>query len=74
MPSTTKTLSWTPDNVLGTSAACPADKVVNVVGRSITFTNMGYFCGLLSSYVYPMAVLLASFAAILIVSGATKEA
>lgn len=70
----TRNMSWTPDNILGTSASCPADKTVTVMGRSFTITNMGWLCGLLASYVRPMAILLASFFAVMIVAGATKDA
>lgn len=67
-----KNITWTPDNILGTSASCPPDKTVSIMGRTFVITQMSTVCGWLSSYVRPMAILLASFFAVFIVAGATK--
>ncbi len=64
------TLSLVPDNLIGTNAACPADKTVQVLGQTITLFNMAEVCGLLAAYLRPMAILLASLSALFIVTGA----
>lgn len=67
----TKTVTWTPDYVLGSGGgSCPADQVVTIAGRSITLTDMAWACDKLSAYVRPMALLLATISAIFIVTGA----
>jgi hypothetical protein len=43
------------------------------MGRTIVITQMATVCGWLASYVRPMAILLASFFAVFIVAGATRE-
>lgn len=67
----TKTITWTPDYVLGSGGGtCPADQVVTMAGRQFTLTNMAWACDKLSAYVRPMAILLATISAIFIVTGA----
>lgn len=72
IPKTTKDLSYTPEVLFG-SGTCPADKVVNLGAFTLPLTNMAQTCGWLADFVKPLAILLATFSATLIVIGAPKE-
>lgn len=72
IPKTTKDLSYTPEVLFG-SGACPADKVVTMGALTVPLTNMAQTCGWLADFVKPLAILLATFSATLIVIGAPKE-
>lgn len=72
IPKTTKDLSYTPEVLFG-SGTCPADKVVNLGAFTVPLTNMAQTCGWLADFVKPLAILLATFSATLIVIGAPKE-
>lgn len=73
IPRDTFSVSYTPDNVLGTNAACPADRVINIFGHQMHITNMTFICDVLRSYVRPIAIMLASFVAVFIVLGSGKS-
>jgi hypothetical protein len=65
-------LTWSADYVIGSAAGgtCPPDKQIVFMGRSFVFTNMVWFCDVLTSYVRPLVLILCTMAAIFIVSGA----
>lgn len=72
IPKATRDLSYTPEVLFG-SGTCPADKVVTLGALTVPLTNMAQTCGWLADFVKPLAILLATFSATLIIIGAPKE-
>lgn len=52
---------------------CPADKTFSFQGRTLKLTNMNQACNFLATFAKPIAILLASFSALMIVAVGVKE-
>jgi hypothetical protein len=72
IPKTTKNITFEPSVVFG-SGQCPADKVMNLRGSNITVFDWNQACGYIASYVRPIIISLASFAAFFIVAGVRTD-
>lgn len=72
IPRSERSLDFEPEVLFG-SGVCPPDKVLNVHGMTLQLTNMAQTCDWLSTLVKPIALLLATFTATLIVIGGPKQ-
>lgn len=72
IPTATRSVSYTPEILFG-SGTCPPDQTIVVYGMSLKLTDMPKACNLLSTYVKPIAVLLAAFTALMIVAVGVPE-
>ena len=72
IPTSSQSVSYTPESVFG-AGTCPADKTFVAYGQTLQLTNMAQACDLLDTYVKPIAILLAAFAALMIVAVGVPE-
>ncbi|WP_415003888.1 hypothetical protein [Aeromicrobium sp.] len=69
---TTRSALYTPEYVMAGTGACPVDPTVTVGGQAISLGFFSKTCGYLVDYVRPMAIVLASFFALMIGIGGFK--
>ena len=69
----TRNIGLVPENVMGQTSGCPASRTVSLLGHSIVIADMPYICGLISTYVRPIAILLSAFMALGIAGGALRS-
>jgi hypothetical protein len=68
IPKSQKNITYEPENVFG-GGSCPADRYIDIRGQSIKAWDFAQTCNLATTYIKPIIIALASFAAFLIVSG-----
>jgi hypothetical protein len=73
IPRDTADLSLKPENVLPSTGFCPADPRIMVSGTSVEIPVYTEGCDLLRNVVRPIAIVIASFVSLMIVTGVTRE-
>lgn len=72
IPTATRSVSYTPEILFG-SGTCPPDQTIVVYGMNLKLTDMPKACNMLSTYVKPIAILLALFTGLMIVAVGVPE-
>lgn len=72
IPRAERSVSFTPQVLFG-SGSCPADTTITAQGLTITVGNWSTWCGYITTYLKPMVLLLAAFAALMIVLKGVEE-
>ncbi|MBQ6655815.1 MAG: hypothetical protein IJM64_00860 [Ottowia sp.] len=73
VPENEVTLEFAAENVFPDGGSCPADISLSVGGRSVSIDAVSKMCIYIEQYVRPIAHLLGTIFAMMIVSGAFKE-
>lgn len=64
IPKSSKTITYSQDNSFG-AGSCPANKTMTVNGKQLTVVDWVSYCGYIADYLRPILILLASYAALI---------
>lgn len=69
VPKSSKTMTYQAENLGFAGGSCPANKTMMIGGQSVTVVDWVENCGYITSYAKPMILVMATFAALMIIFG-----